>query len=318
MQIGQFTLRVGILDQAQLTFATWGQLNADGDNAVLLPSYFTGTHAHYAPLIGRNRALDPERYFIVAPNIFGNGVSTSPSHGVAWAPVTIEDNIHAQHQLLRNLGVEHLRLAAGWSMGAMQALHFAMLYPSMVTSVVAICGTGFCWPINTAFLRGIMPILESTGTTGEQLALDLFGRAYCGWAYSAAFFRDGLHRNLGYASIQALLDNWAQEHQQHRAMDLLAVLHAWANTARPPASARAALSQITARCFIVPCDTDSYFTAEDAIFEASAIRYSVLQPLTSPYGHCAGAPGRFPAESAYIETIFAKALSQKASKSCLI
>ncbi len=318
MRVNHLNTRIGGLDQARLVFATWGQLNADGDNAVLLPSYFTGNHTHYAPLIGAGRALDPTRYFIVAPNLFGNGISTSPSHDVAWSSMTIEDNIHAQHELLRHLGVQRLALAAGWSLGAMQALHFAMLYPAMVTSVVAICGTGFCWPINTAFLRGVVPILESSATIDEQRALDLFGRAYCGWAYSADFFRNALYRNLGFASIDALLDDWAKDHQQHRAADLLAILNAWANTARPTASARTALGQITARCFIVPCDSDGYFTVEDARFEANAIEQAVFRPMTSPYGHCAGAPGRFATESAYIETIFTEALYETASKPCLI
>ena len=293
-----------------LVYAMWGTLNAAGDNAVLLPSYYTGTHERYAPLIGAGRALDPARYFIVAPNLFGNGVSTSPSHGGAFPALSLEDNVHAQHELLQSLGVTSLALAAGWSMGAMQALHWAMLYPAMVRNVVAVCGTAFCWPINSVFLRGIAPILENADEMGEQLALDLFGRAYCGWAYSAAFFREGLYRVLGFATPDALLDDWAADHKTHRAADLLAALNAWADTARAPEAASAALSRITARCFLLPCETDAYFKVQDATFEAACIPYATLLPLASPYGHCAGAPGRFAAESARIEEIFVQALKE--------
>ncbi len=310
MKLGRASVTVPGLADACLVYGSWGRLNAAGDNAVLLPSYYTGTHERYAPLIGPGRALDPARYFIVAPNMFGNGVSTSPSHGGAFPRLSIEDNVHAQHQLLRRLGVTSLALAAGWSMGAMQALHFAMLYPAMVRNVVAVCGTAFCWPINTAFLSGIAPILENAASMGEPLALDLFGRAYCGWAYSAAFFRDGLYQFLGFATLKALLDDWAADHQSHRAADLLAALHAWADTARPPDAARAGLSRISARVFMVPCDTDTYFTVQDAGFEAASIANATLLPLVSPYGHCAGAPGRLPAESARIEEIFIKALRE--------
>lgn len=317
MIVERFAVSVGGLENASLAYATWGALNAAGDNAVLLPSYYTGTHERYAALIGPGRALDPARYFIVATNLFGNGVSTSPSHGVAFPRLTIEDNIHAQHALLRHLGIQSLALAAGWSMGAMQALHWAMLYPGMVANVVAVCGTAFCPPVNTAFLSGISPILEAVPEIGEDLALSLFGRAYCGWAYSAEFFREALYRRLGFASLDALFDYWARDHQEHRAADLLAALYAWADTARPPEAARAALSRVTARCFIVPCDTDSYFTIRDAGFEAGAIPDAVLLPLSSPFGHCAGAPGRFAAESAIIETILTEALSQIASNQCL-
>jgi homoserine O-acetyltransferase/O-succinyltransferase len=308
MQVERYTVAVGGMAAASLVYATWGTLNEAGDNAVLLPSYYTGTHERYMALIGPGRTLDPARCFVIAPNLFGNGVSTSPSHGAGVPRLTIEDNVHAQHKLLRSLGVTSLALAAGWSMGAMQALHWAMLYPAMVRNVVAVCGTAFCWPINTVFLRGIAPILENEAIIGEALALDLFGRAYCGWAYSAAFFRDGLYRVLGFETLEALLDDWAADHKTHRAMDLLAALYGWADTACPPAAARAALGRITARCFIVPCGTDSYFTVQDAAFEAACIPHATLLPLVSPFGHCAGAPGRFPAESARIEEIFAQAL----------
>lgn len=308
MQVEHYTVSLGGLENARLVYATWGRLNVVADNAVLLPSYYTGTHERYATLIGAGRAVDPTRHFIVAANLFGNGVSTSPSHGVAFPHLTIEDNVHAQHALLRHLGVTSLALAAGWSMGAMQALHWAMLYPTMVRNVVAVCGTAFCWPVNTAFLRGISPILENAAVMGESLALDLFGRAYGSWAYSAEFFREGLYRALGFATLDALLDNWAADHQTHRAADLLAALNAWVGTGRSAEAARAALSRVTARCFIVPCDTDTYFTMQDAAFEAACIPHATVLPLSSPFGHCAGAPGRFVTESARIEEIFSQAL----------
>ena len=307
MRLERYVTRAGALENASLAYASWGELNAAGDNAVLLPSYYTGTHERYAALIGQGRTLDPARYFIVAPNMFGNGVSTSPSHGGVFPHLTIEDNIHAQHALLRHLGVQSLALAAGWSMGAMQALHWAMLYPAMVRNVAAICGTAFCWPINAAFLAGIKPILTDVP---EPLAQDLFGRAYCGWAYSAEFFRAALYRDIGFASLEALYDDWAAGHRAHRSADLLALLRAWADTARAPGDARAALARITARCFIIPCDTDTYFTVADATFEAGCIANATLLPLASPYGHCAGAPGRFADESARIEEIFIQALKE--------
>lgn len=308
MRVERYIVSLGGLENAGLVYATWGKLNDVGDNAVLLPSYYTGTHERYAGLIGTGRALDPTRHFIVATNLFGNGVSTSPSHGVAFPHLTIEDNVHAQHCLLRHLGVASLALAAGWSMGAMQALQWAMLYPAMVRNVVAVCGTAFCWPINTAFLRGVSPILENAAIMGEALALDLFGRAYSGWAYSAEFFREGLYRVLGFATLDALLDSWAADHQTHRAADLLAVLNAWAATGCSAEAARAALSRVTARCFVVPCETDAYFTVQDAAFEAACIPHATIVPLCSPFGHCAGAPGRFATESACIEEIFSHAL----------
>ena len=96
---------------------------------------------------------------------------------------------------------------------------FGELTVMVFFGLVAVCGTAFCWPINSAFLKGIAPILENAGTIGEPLALDLFGRAYCGWAYSAEFFRAELYRRLGFETLNALLDDWAADHQSHRAAD---------------------------------------------------------------------------------------------------
>ena len=204
MQVESYKLTMrpeagGVLEDACLVYAQWGRLNAARDNVVLLPSYYSGKHESYAPLIGPGRALDPEHYFIVAPNMFGNGVSTSPSHMARldlFPAISIGDNVRAQHELLQHLGVTRIALAAGWSMGAMQALHWAMLYPDYVRSVVAVCGTAVCWPINSVFLEGLAMILEAAcgpaPYLAEDKALAMFGRAYAGWAYSAPFFRGAL------------------------------------------------------------------------------------------------------------------------------
>jgi homoserine O-acetyltransferase len=79
-----------------------------------------------------------------------------------------------------------------------------------------------------------------------------------------------------------------------RNQHLLAMLWTWQN-------AEADLSRITARTIVMPCDTDMYFTLEEARLEAAAIAGAELRLLTSPYGHCAGAPGRFPSETAIVE-----------------
>jgi hypothetical protein len=82
--------------------------------------------------------------------------------------------------------------------------------------------------------------------------LATFGRVYAGWAYSPAFFREGLYRELGHASPEALLSAWADEHAGCDANDLLAMLHTWqradisANVAAGPDRNRAATAMIEA------------------------------------------------------------------------
>src|SRR6185369_4393414 len=88
----------GVLKQARLAYATYGTLNETADNAVVLPTFYTGTHARNEFLFGPGRAIDPDRHFIVSINLFGNGHSTSPSNSLAQAgnkfpAVTVQDNV---------------------------------------------------------------------------------------------------------------------------------------------------------------------------------------------------------------------------------
>ena len=96
----------GTLPDARLAYVTHGTLDADRGNAILFPTHYSGTHADNLWLIGEGKALDPLRYFIIVPNMLGNGVSSSPSNtpppydGAAFPHVTALDNVECQHRLL--------------------------------------------------------------------------------------------------------------------------------------------------------------------------------------------------------------------------
>lgn len=316
-RLGDVALRSGAaLPGAELVYATYGRLNAAGDNCVLLPTYYTGTHRSYEPWIGPGRALDPERFFIVIPNMFGNGVSTSPSGGLgaSFPEVSVHDNVVCQHRLLTEaLGVRRIALVAGWSLGAVQSHYWAAAFPEMVEALLAVCGASRCWPMNRVFLEGARAALQAdpvyaAGRYREPpvAGLRAFGRVYAGWAYSPAFFRDGLYRELGAADLDAFLAQWEAEHEAWDANDLLAMLRTWASADvgdLPGCGGdfRRALSRTTARAVLTPCDRDAYFTLEENAIEAACMPAAELLPLSSPYGHCAGAPGRFPAEAEFVE-----------------
>ena len=77
-ELGDFELQSGItLTDAFLGYATHGKLNAARDNVIVFPTWYTGHHADAEPYIGPDMALDPERYLIVVPDMFTNGLSTS-------------------------------------------------------------------------------------------------------------------------------------------------------------------------------------------------------------------------------------------------
>jgi homoserine O-acetyltransferase/O-succinyltransferase len=113
-----------VLPKAHLAYKTYGKLSDARDNVIVYPTWFCGRHTENEWLIGEGLALDPGRYFIVIPNMMGNGLSISPSNaegGVRhgnFPLVSVYDNVKLQHRLLTEvLGVKRIALAVGWSMG---------------------------------------------------------------------------------------------------------------------------------------------------------------------------------------------------------
>ena len=68
------------LKSAKLTYKTYGTLNKNADNVIVLPTFYTGTHKRNEGFFGSGRAIDSNKYFIVSINMFGNGLSSSPSN----------------------------------------------------------------------------------------------------------------------------------------------------------------------------------------------------------------------------------------------
>lgn len=318
--LGDLPLQLGgTLLGASLAYQTYGELNAAGDNAVLLLGHYSQGHYSFVPLIGEERVLDPHRYFIVLVNMFGNGLSSSPSNSVSqpgrrFPLVSVADNVHAQYQLLyRHLGVKQLALVAGWSVGAMLAWHWAAAYPEWVKRLLVVCGAARCSPLSRVFIDGMRNALltDSAFANGDYLipplrGLAAFGRSYAGWAYSAAFFRDELFRGMGYESLEALMRAWERNHQQQDANDLLTQLETWrhadiSHDTRLSGDFATCLRRISADAIIMPCDTDNYFTMAEARIECDLLPRGEFRPLVSPYGDSAGLPGRFEQESEFME-----------------
>ena len=110
-RLGDFELQRGrVLPDARIVYATYGTLAADRSNVVLYPTSYGAQHSDIDWLIGPARVLDPSRWFIIIPNMFTNGLSTSPSNSVPalretrWPEVTHVDNVRAQRRLLRGNG----------------------------------------------------------------------------------------------------------------------------------------------------------------------------------------------------------------------
>jgi homoserine O-acetyltransferase/O-succinyltransferase len=301
-----------VLKNAQLAYATYGTLNPTGDNAILLPTFYTGTHLRNEILFGAGRAIDPARHFVVSINLFGNGFSSSPSNtsapqdGPRFPHVTLFDNVACQHRLLTKLGVRRIPLILGWSMAAMQAYQWAAQYPDMVEAILPYCGAARCSALNYAFLDGPKAALQADAawnngdyTIPPEKGLRAFARVYVAWAYSHRFFNEALYLKLGFATLEDLVRDWEEDHLKWDANDLLAKIWTWqhADISQNPiyrGDFKRALQSIRARAILMPCSEDQYFVPEQNEAEVAIMQRAELRIFDSPWGHCVASPGKLP------------------------
>jgi homoserine O-acetyltransferase len=149
---GPFRLDSGErLPSVTVAYRTWGRLDGDGGNGVLVCHALTGSpdvDRWWGALLGEGRALDPRRDFVVCSNVLGSCYGTTgpatrrPGSSVRWGPdfpeITVRDMVRVQALLLDALGVRRLRLVLGGSLGGMQVLEWALLRPDRVDAIVPI------------------------------------------------------------------------------------------------------------------------------------------------------------------------------------
>ena len=309
--INNFPLQCGaILSEANIVYKTYGELNSARSNVILYPTSYGAQHSDIDWLIQPESILDPSQYFIIIPNMFGNGLSSSPSNnqdcGLAeqkfW--FTHLDNVRAQKQLLQKVfGIEKLALVYGWSMGAQQAYHWGVLYPDKVERIAALCGTAKTTDHNKIFLQSLRTALTAdpnwNGTKFESIpdrGFQAFARIYASWAASQAYYREGVYYQLGYDSLDDyLLRGWEANYRKHDPHNLLAMIDTWlhcdvSNNPTYQGDYEQALKSIKAKTIVMSSTTDLYFTPEDCQAEADLIPNAKYLPIPSIWGHRAGNP----------------------------
>jgi homoserine O-acetyltransferase len=131
------------LPDVRVAFRTWGRLDGNGANAVIVCHALTGTpnvDEWWGPLLGSGLALDPDRDFIISSNILGSCYGTTgPADSRSPFPrITIRDMVALQRALLPHLGVKRIRLVIGGSLGGMQTLEWALAEPDLVDAIAPI------------------------------------------------------------------------------------------------------------------------------------------------------------------------------------
>lgn len=161
----------GVLPEFTVAYESWGELNADRSNVILLHTGLSASsHAHstdanpkpgwWEKFIGPGKPLDTDRFFVVCTNVIGGCYgstgpgSIDPGNGERYATrfpiLTMDDMVRAQFRLLDHLGVDRLYASVGSSMGGMQSLAAGVLFPDRVRRIVSISGCARSHPYSIA------------------------------------------------------------------------------------------------------------------------------------------------------------------------
>jgi homoserine O-acetyltransferase len=325
-----------VLPTARIAFETWGELNHEHTNAVLVLHALTGdshatgsaskahaTEGWWSDIIGPGLSIDTDKYFVVAPNMLGSCQgSTGPSSldanglefGARFPYLTIRDQVNAQHELSKALGVKTWYAVIGGSMGAMQSLEWAIMYPDALKRVAVIASPA----ITSA---------DQIANNSIQVEAIKTDPAFADGNYYDAKPGFGPHRGLALARRMALLNyrtnnelndrferTWQSQvsplgHGGRFAVESYLDFHGNKFTRRFDAnsyitlneamnshdvgrgrdSVEAALATVTATSLIAGIDSDRYFPIGDQQRIADHIGGTMvgggLQTISSPYGH---------------------------------
>ncbi|TAD88566.1 MAG: homoserine O-acetyltransferase [Alphaproteobacteria bacterium] len=309
-ELPSYTTRNGTeLKQVRVGWQSMGTLNADRSNAILVAHFFSGNShfaGRYTPqdaapgywdmIIGPGKAIDTNRYYVLSVDSLinlntgdGRTVTTGPAsinpatgkpYGADFPVVSIRDFVDVQKAVVESLGITRLHAVAGASMGALQALEWAVSHPQMVSRVMPVIGTGQMDGWTMAWLNlWAAPILVDPNWNGgnyhggaapmrgltEALKLVTLHARSSGWVEQVASNRPAQGQNPGQAlaqkfQIESLLDTAAAARARiSDAAHFVYLVRANQLFLSEYPSPEAAYARATARFLILPAASDVLF-----------------------------------------------------------
>lgn len=316
---GEFALESGVsLSDVDVAYETYGRLNIARDNAVLLCHALTGSaragsgdeewsfdRGWWSPLIGPGRALDTNRNFVVCSNILGSCYGTTgpasvhPATGLVYGKsfpqVTVRDMVRAQHALLRHLGVSQI-VVIGGSLGGMQVLEWALMFPEMVRAIVPIATAAqhSAWAIawNRTARQAILSDPEWIVSDGERafnglaLAREISMISFRAWdSFNERFSR---RQRNGKFEIENYLDHQGQKLVRRfdpRSYIVLTQAMDHHDVAHGRGTVESVLGHIAVPALCVGIDSDVLYPAVEQRAIADAIPNARYAEIQSPHGH---------------------------------
>ena len=317
LEIGDLEIESGqVIAQAKLAYQTWGTLNADKTNAILVNHAMTGwsdVPGWWPSMVGPGAPLDSDKYFIICPNVIGGcqgstGPSTIAPDGKPWGSrfpsVTIRDLVEAEVRLADAFEIKRWVLSLGPSLGGMRSLEWAIQYPDRVGAICTIGSSavatgdqigGFSIQIraiksDSHFNHGDYYSQEKGPIEGMGIARRIAHLTYrTEGEMDVRFGRELQGDDTGRYAVESYLDHQAQK-LAHRfdANTYIALTEAMAShdVGRDRGGVAAALGTVKVPTLVVSIDTDRLFPPR--LQEEIVELVPTAQPLatiSSPFGH---------------------------------
>jgi homoserine O-acetyltransferase/O-succinyltransferase len=305
--LGSFQFESGeTIDDLKVSYVTYGKLNATRDNTILSLQHFTGDHHDNEFLIGPGKALDPEKYFIIATDFIGNsrlrqGLTTGPTNSglkMRFPRITARDWVNADYKLVKDyLGIDHVVATVGASIGGINAYQLAVSHPGFTTAIIPIAASPHTNPQIQLVLRHVKDVIaldpawyggqyDINPITGLQVAL----AGLTPWWRSSEWYNSQKVRDVeaSWTSIWTVI-------APQDARDIYYQLDGWAefNVGDTPGfkgDTKTALAKVKAKTLVVAIKEDLIVRREETMYAKEAIPDASYLEISSGFGHnaCCG------------------------------
>lgn len=299
-------------------YVTHGTLNAAKDNVILLVPGTANTRHSADGYIGPGNALDPSRDFIIAVDAIGAGTSSNPKDGLGagFPRYNIRDIVRAEHSLVTELGVTRLKAVVGASMGAFQALEWAIHHPDEAEHIVLLVPAARAGNIFQMVVKAMIELIQldpdwNQGQYASQplAGLRAAGRMYFPWTVADAYLEQLMPQELeqelkGMAARAAAWDAWSfiRRYQASSSHDVSLPFGG---------DLGQALARVRASTLIMPTATDRLLGVETAREIARLVPNAEYVEVPSARGHLGWRAIKGAPESRFIADHIVRFLDEK-------